>query len=78
MRTTKLKGAKIHSLIIAVAVFLAGCSFGLDLNVPPPVVSDDTVYFYSICGLNAVDAESGKLKWKVKTADGKDDDHCKE
>lgn len=78
MRTTKLNSANLHFLIIAVVLFLEGCSFGLDLNVPPPVVSDDTVYFYSVCGLNAVDLETGNIKWKVKTADGKDDEHCKE
>lgn len=59
-------------------VLLTGCSFNPDVGVPAPVVSEGTVYFYTICHFNAVDEKSGELKWKVENVKFKKEDFCKE
>ena len=55
---------------------LTGCSFNPDVGIPSPVVSDGTVYFYTLCHFNAVDEKSGELKWKVENVKIEKEDFC--
>ncbi len=73
MKHNKLLGIFTMSISL-----LTGCSFNPELEVPAPVVSEKTVYFYTLCHFNAVDEKTGKLKWKLKTVTSKEEDFCKE
>jgi len=65
--------------IFTIGIFLlTGCTFNPELGVPSPVVSEKTVYFYTLCHFNAVDEKTGELKWKLKTVNSKEEDFCME
>lgn len=63
--------------ILAASMFaLTGCSFNPNFGIPGPVVSEGTVYFYTLCEFNAVDAETGQVKWKKPTFEDRNAEHC--
>ena len=65
--------------VVAIGMsLLTGCSFHPDFGVPSPLVSEGTVYFYTICHFNAVDVKTGEVKWKVETVKGKKVEFCQE
>ena len=67
------------SRIMTIGMFLlTGCSFNPDFGIPSPVVSEGTIYFYTICHFNAVDAKTGEMRWKLETVKGKKEHVCKE
>ncbi|MBF0288228.1 MAG: PQQ-like beta-propeller repeat protein [SAR324 cluster bacterium] len=63
-------------IITTGTLLLGGCSFNVDFELPAPVVSDGTVYFYTMCDFTAADAKTGQIKWKSETARGEKEHFC--
>jgi len=73
------KSINIKPVIFAFGILLlTGCSFNPVISIPSPVVSDGTVYFYTMCHFNAVEEKTGVVKWNIETANLEKSDACQE
>ncbi len=77
MKQKNLSGKMLGSFVIGMC-FLTGCSFNPNIGIPAPMVSEGTVYFYTLCHFNAVDQQSGEVKWKIETVKSENEDVCQE
>ncbi len=58
---------KLKLSLVLGALALTGCvgSPVAIMDMTPPTVEDGVVYSKDSCGVTAIDADSGKVKWRV-------------